>query len=244
MLASLFLFLYCRKEQLPLNLKKGLFMFVFFYFLAFVGGRIFSFWETALAKNTAMYWGIFELRPAAGKLRWYGSMLFFIISLPVFLSFFKPQLRWKYFDAFALAVCLFIVFIKQGCQLAGDGCYGIPTTLPWGMYYADGIKPSLIPVHPTPIYDSLFHVFLLIFLLKIRNKLSYAGQLGFLFFSLSSIFCFFLEFIRRNPDAAWGLTLAQWTYMAVLFVTLGCWAWKHKFLVFHIPFLPLLTFKK
>jgi phosphatidylglycerol:prolipoprotein diacylglycerol transferase len=40
---------------------------------------------------------------------------------------------------------------RIGCLLAGDGAYGINTTLPWGMHMA---KNAL--VQPTLIYELLF----------------------------------------------------------------------------------------
>ena len=42
---------------------------------------------------------------------------------------------------------------RIGCQLAGDGDYGVPTDLPWGMSYPDGVVPTTERVHPTPLYE-------------------------------------------------------------------------------------------
>src|ERR1700688_2727657 len=44
---------------------------------------------------------------------------------------------------------------RIGCFLAGDGCYGIPTKLPWGMSFPDGIEPTPpgVRVQPTPLYE-------------------------------------------------------------------------------------------
>ena len=44
---------------------------------------------------------------------------------------------------------------RVGCQLSGDGDYGIPTDLPWGMSYPNGVVPTTDRVHPTPIYESV-----------------------------------------------------------------------------------------
>ena len=44
---------------------------------------------------------------------------------------------------------------RLGCQLAGDGDYGIPSDLPWAMSYPDGTVPTTDRVHPTPIYEFL-----------------------------------------------------------------------------------------
>ncbi len=42
---------------------------------------------------------------------------------------------------------------RIGCFLAGlhDGTYGVPTSLPWGVDFGDGIAR-----HPTQVYDMLF----------------------------------------------------------------------------------------
>ena len=42
---------------------------------------------------------------------------------------------------------------RIGCFLSGDGCYGIPTKLPWGMSFPHGIDPIYVRVHPTPLYE-------------------------------------------------------------------------------------------
>ena len=42
---------------------------------------------------------------------------------------------------------------RIGCFLSGDGCYGLPTKLPWGMSFPNGIEPTVVRVHPTPLYE-------------------------------------------------------------------------------------------
>ncbi|MGB7681631.1 MAG: prolipoprotein diacylglyceryl transferase [Candidatus Acidiferrales bacterium] len=44
---------------------------------------------------------------------------------------------------------------RIGCLLSGDGDYGIPTSLPWGMSFPNGLVPTTARVHPTPIYEFL-----------------------------------------------------------------------------------------
>ena len=39
---------------------------------------------------------------------------------------------------------------RIGCLISGDGDYGIPTSLPWGMSFPNGIVPTTQRVHPTP----------------------------------------------------------------------------------------------
>ena len=44
---------------------------------------------------------------------------------------------------------------RIGCLVSGDGDYGIPTHLPWGMSFPNGLVPTTQRVHPTPIYELL-----------------------------------------------------------------------------------------
>ncbi len=44
---------------------------------------------------------------------------------------------------------------RLGCLLAGDGTCGPPTDLPWGMSFPNGLVPTTVPVHPTPLYEAL-----------------------------------------------------------------------------------------
>lgn len=41
---------------------------------------------------------------------------------------------------------------RLGCFLAGDGTYGRPTDLPWGMAFPNGVVPTTERVHPTGLY--------------------------------------------------------------------------------------------
>jgi phosphatidylglycerol---prolipoprotein diacylglyceryl transferase len=42
---------------------------------------------------------------------------------------------------------------RIGCFLSGDGDYGILTSLPWGVSFPNGLVPTDVRVHPTPIYE-------------------------------------------------------------------------------------------
>ena len=44
---------------------------------------------------------------------------------------------------------------RLGCLISGDGDYGNPTNLPWGMSFPHGLVPPIQRVHPTPIYEFL-----------------------------------------------------------------------------------------
>jgi len=107
---------------------------------------------------------------------------------------------------------------RLGCQLAGDGDYGIPTDLPWGMSYPNGAVPTTEVVHPTPIYEALLYFAIFIVLWRQRTRPHPSGSLFAQYLVLSGIVRFAVEFVRRNPMLALGLTLAQWVSLASIAV--------------------------
>src|SRR5271154_932694 len=67
--------------------------------------------------------------------------------------------RWKklppleVFDAGSAAAANGYGVGRIGCLLSGDGDYGIPPSLPWGMSFPNGLVPTVERVHPTPLYE-------------------------------------------------------------------------------------------
>ena len=108
---------------------------------------------------------------------------------------------------------------RIGCQLAGDGDYGIPSTLPWAMSYPDGVVPTTERVHPTPIYEMLANLAILAYLWRRRHRALAPGDMIGRYLILSAVVRFLVEFVRRNPKWLIGLTTAQW--MSVGFALLG-----------------------
>jgi phosphatidylglycerol:prolipoprotein diacylglycerol transferase len=105
-------------------------------------------------------------------------------------------------DAMAPALALGLAIGRIGCQLAGDGDYGMPTTLPWGMAYPAGTVPTTERVHPAPLYEMI-------------------GLLGLFgrYLVGAGILRFVVELVRTNPRWLAGLTTAQW--MSTASVALG-----------------------
>jgi phosphatidylglycerol:prolipoprotein diacylglycerol transferase len=127
---------------------------------------------------------------------------------------------------------------RIGCLLSGDGDYGIPTSLPWGMAFPNGLVPTTERVHPTPLYE--FAAAIIIFLILRRLGSQWfasptnqqapfssegvprqgparkSGSLFALFLILSGVSRFMVEFIRINPKVLLGLTNAQIASLACL----------------------------
>lgn len=85
------------------------------------------------------------------------------------------------FDAASPAAALGYGIGRIGCLLSGDGDYGIPTSLPWGMSFPNGTVPTTQRVHPTPIYELIAAIFIFWWLWKlggrqVRARLAAAGK--------------------------------------------------------------------
>ena len=96
---------------------------------------------------------------------------------------------------------------RVGCTLVGCD-YGLPTNLPWGMTFPNGAPPTLIPVHPTQIYETLLGLIIFSILWNLKYKLK-KGYLFSLYLFLAGTERFFIEFIRTNPKYLIGLSGAQ-----------------------------------
>ncbi len=130
-------------------------------------------------------------------------------------------------DAGSAAAALGYGVGRIGCLLSGDGDYGKPTSLPWGMSFPHGLVPTTQRVHPTPIYEFLAACLIAWILWKIgarqiRSRLLSSakrprsiesqpphGSVFAAYLVLTGIARFLVEFIRINPRSFFGLTNAQ-----------------------------------
>ena len=129
-----------------------------------------------------------------------------------------------FLDACTPAACVGYAIGRIGCLLSGDGDYGIPATVPWGMSFPNGVVPTTetcvqqgwpadCRVHPTPLYEFFVWMLIAYVLWRIgayvlREKKS-AGLVfcGYLVFT--GIARFLVEMIRINPRSFFGMSNAQ-----------------------------------
>ncbi len=121
-------------------------------------------------------------------------------------------------DIAAPALAIGYAIGRVGCQLSGDGDYGKAWDGPWAMAYPDGTVPTDQTVHPTPVYETLFMGLAAIVLWRLRDRFR-AGILFAMYLVIAGFERFMIEFLRRNPDSALGLTQAQ--LMSVGMVLIG-----------------------
>ncbi|MCC6442229.1 MAG: prolipoprotein diacylglyceryl transferase [Armatimonadetes bacterium] len=105
----------------------------------------------------------------------------------------------------ALAVCIG----RVGCFLRGC-CYGVTTSLPWGIDFGDHLMR-----HPTQLYESLFALGLFAYLWQTRRRTRTRGLLFARFMLSYAAFRFFEEFLRAGPKGAFSLTAAQWVCVLI-----------------------------
>jgi phosphatidylglycerol---prolipoprotein diacylglyceryl transferase len=102
---------------------------------------------------------------------------------------------------------------RIGCLISGDGDYGIPTSLPWGMSFPNGIVPTTQRVHPTPIYEFLaaLVIFWILWRLGARSLKTHApnGIVFAAYLVITGIARYLVEIIRINPRSFYGMTNAQ-----------------------------------
>jgi phosphatidylglycerol:prolipoprotein diacylglycerol transferase len=130
---------------------------------------------------------------------------------------------------------------RIGCLVSGDGDYGIPTRLPWGMSFPHGLVPTDQRVHPTPIYEFFVALLIAWFLWRWGAKRGGhapmpLGQLTGEYLVLSGIARFLVEFIRINPRIYWGMSNAQVASLGSVAagVLLILWA-RRRSVVFTVP---------
>lgn len=127
-------------------------------------------------------------------------------------------------DAAGPAIAIGQAIGRLGCQLAGDGDYGIPSSLPWAMSYPNGVVPTTETVHPTPIYEALAYFAIFCVLWRNRGRLL-PGEPMALYLVLASVARFLVEFVRLNTVYAMGLTVAQWTSLALIALGIALELW-------------------
>jgi phosphatidylglycerol:prolipoprotein diacylglycerol transferase len=97
---------------------------------------------------------------------------------------------------------------RIGCFMVGDD-YGRPSDLPWALPFPEGLPPTLVPVHPTQIYEALALAGIAWALIRWRRQgADDEAVLGW-YFVLAASTRFLIEFLRVNLQILGPFTLAQ-----------------------------------
>jgi phosphatidylglycerol:prolipoprotein diacylglycerol transferase len=145
---------------------------------------------------------------------WYGGAIGGAIGV-IAWAWWRGILGLGLLDLAAPALALGYAIGRVGCQISGDGDYGIASGLPWAMSYPDGTVPTDQQVHPTPIYESLTMGLVAWLLWTWRDRFR-PGILFATYLLLAGTERFLVEFIRRNDEVLAGLTAPQLQSLALM----------------------------
>jgi phosphatidylglycerol---prolipoprotein diacylglyceryl transferase len=140
---------------------------------------------------------------------WYGGAIGGAIAVLAWMRW-RGVLELRMLDACATALALGYAIGRIGCQVSGDGDYGIRSSLPWAMGYPHGTVPTPpgVRVQPTPIYETVTMSLLALVLWRLRDRLR-PGVIFALYLVGSGVERLLVEFIRRNKEVLVGLTAPQ-----------------------------------
>lgn len=180
-------------------------------------------------------------------LTFYGGLI--VATLALWVYAIKHQIYFPYLmDAAAPGLMLAYGIGRMGCQLSGDGDWGIVNTSPkpswmeflpdwcWAFRYPNNVIDAGIPipgctdahcnqlelpVFPTPLYESIAGIVIFIFLWSIRKRIKHTLVLFSVYLFCNGVERFLIERIRVNSvyDVMGGVTQAQ--IISFIFILLG-----------------------
>jgi phosphatidylglycerol---prolipoprotein diacylglyceryl transferase len=179
-------------------------------------------------------------------LTFYGGLIF--ASVAVFWYAKKKNIYWKHLiDAVAPALILAYGIGRIGCQLAGDGDWGIvnnlanPGWIPdwlWASHYPHNVLNEGIPilgcegkhcfmlaqpVFPTPVYETIMCLFIFVILWVIRKRIQIPGVLFSIYLIFNGIERFLIEQIRVNTTYhIFNRHITQAEIISTLLFITGC----------------------
>ena len=112
------------------------------------------------------------------------------------------------------------IAVRRRACFCGRCCYGIPTSLPWGIRFP---RIDDLLRHPAQLYESVFHLSAAIVCAWCIWRRWCGGQLIKLYFLSYFGYRFVTELIRPETRVFGGMTAYQWS--ALQFVLLFAWLW-------------------
>ena len=119
-------------------------------------------------------------------------------------------------DLFAPAVALGMAIGRWGCFLTEQ--IGTPTSLPWGIAVSHAVAEHIpncpycgsgVKMHPSFIYEIIFHAVMFGWLWWLRPRVYVRGELLKIYLLSYALFRFVVEFVRGNLVVWQGLTRSQ-----------------------------------
>lgn len=130
-------------------------------------------------------------------------------ALAVYLTKRRLHITQRLGNQLVPSLCLGIAIGRVGCFLAGC-CYGIATSLPWGVDFGDGLLR-----HPTQLYEAFLLLGLFAYAQIMRDRYA-PGALFRRFMIVYFAWRFLVEFVRVSPPWALGLSYYQVASAAIV----------------------------
>jgi len=155
----------------------------------------------------------------------YGGFIGGLLAVTILVR--KKKLYWKSVaDWIAPYLVLGHGIGRIGCFLVGDD-YGLPTALPWGIAFPNGVPPTIMPVHPTQLYEMTAYFLIFGYLFRKRRNKRFEGEIIYTYMILVGIARFLVEFIRTNPKYIF-FSGAQWISLGMIIVGITLIAVQRK----------------
>ena len=175
-------------------------------------------------------WSYYAQNPGqiigASGLTIYGAVLGTALAIWIYSKF--SNFRFGYFaDVVAPGIILAQAIGRVGCTINGC-CYGIPTSLPWGVVYThpDSFAPLGVAIHPTQPYEVIACLIIFGILFKLRGRFKPDGSLFLVYLSLYSLWRFGISFLREGTPFLFGLHQAQVIGIIVLAIAVFLLAYR------------------
>jgi len=150
----------------------------------------------------------------------YGAILGAALGIWIYSRF--SSFRFSYFaDLVVPGLILAQAVGRVGCTINGC-CYGLPTSLPWGVVYThpESYAPLGIAVHPTQLYEIVFLLIVFGVLLNLRRRFQPDGSLFLIYLSIYSLWRVGIDFLREGTSFLLGLHQAQVIGIIVLLIAI------------------------
>ncbi len=211
-----------------------------------VGARLFSIIESEENIKAFIKSPLDQLLSGSGLAIYGGLILAFItVYWYVIKKGMKPI---HMMDAVAPSLIMGYAVGRIGCQLSGDGDWGIVNSNPepswwflphwmWSFDYPNNVLNDGMQidgciwhycrhlsegVYPTPFYETTFALIIFGILWSLRKRIKIPGILFFIYVLLNGIERFFIEKIRTNPDITiLGMHATQAEYIASMLIVIG-----------------------
>ena len=161
-------------------------------------------------------------------LTFYGAVLGGALAIWIYSRVSRFQFGYLA-DLVAPGIVLAQAVGRLGCTMNGC-CYGIETSLPWGVIYtnSDSLGPLGVAVHPTQIYELIYNLILFGVLLKLRGRFKPDGSLFLIYLALYALWRLGIDFLRAGNPFLFELHQAQVVAIIVLAITVSLLAYRTR----------------